>query len=60
MLPGEGDEDVGQVQGGGVELEQAILEEESEIAGNLVVARAAGVQPLAHSGQAAGEPLLDR
>ena len=40
--------------------EQSILEQEPEVAGDLIVPGAAGVEPLAQSGQAPGEPILDR
>src|SRR5439155_22251492 len=39
---------------------EGVLEEEPEIAGDLIVSRAAGVQALAEARQAAGQPLLDR
>ena len=43
-----------------VEREQAVLEVEPEVARDLVVARAAGVEPLAHAGQPPREPVLHR
>jgi hypothetical protein len=42
-----------------VNFEQRGLEVEPEVAGNLIVARPAGMQPLSGRSDAPGEPLLD-
>ena len=47
-------------EGGDLELEQGVLEEEPEIAGDLIVAGTAGVEPLADAPDPPGEPQLDR
>jgi hypothetical protein len=49
-----------QTGGSRVEIEQLVLEIEPEVAGDLIVPGAAGVQPLAGSGSSAGQPVLDR
>jgi hypothetical protein len=58
VLRGKGEQRVCKVQRGRVEREHPILEIEPEVAGDLIVARPAGVQPLAQSRQPPGEPLF--
>jgi hypothetical protein len=49
-----------QRQGSGVDVEQLVFEIQPQIAGHLIVAGPAGVEPLTSAGSAAGQPVLDR
>ena len=60
MAGGEPEQRLDQRERRRVELEQAVLEIQPEVRRDLVVAGAAGVQPLPAAGDAAGEPVLDR
>ena len=60
MPSGECEQRLGKLERFLVERQQRVLEIETEIAGDLVVPGAAGVKPLAHAREAAGEPVLHR
>ena len=57
---GKGQQRGGKIQRREVQPQQLVLEEEPDVAGDLVVAGAAGVEPLAGTGGLIGEPVLDR
>jgi hypothetical protein len=59
VAAGELQQRAGQAERRRVELKQLVLEKEPEVARHLVVTGTAGVEPLACSGRAAGEPVFD-